>query len=223
MLQVGAASAVDSETNGVDAQVSVGAQADVLAQCAWWLDGVDTSLSLGSELNAPYVGDALAISAEDESVSLYFSGGEAADTACGIYVDGSAGIDLTVELAELAFVGSPDTSMNFDLDANNPLLVQMAVNGSSVSCSTDGVWDDYSSASPVVVDTATTPETVFGITDGSVRDPIEFDPPAGSLPNCDLSMTYSTEIPQGLIPDSSGTYTFVGPAMTVTIVNATAP
>ena len=228
-LQVGGASAVEnSETAlGVDSQVALGAEVDVLAQCAWYLDGVDSSLTLlsaddGLGGNVPYIGDALTISAQDSSVELYFSGSITADDPCGIYVDGSAGIDLTVELATLAFVGSPDTSMNFSLDGLNPLNVDMDVNGLSNACST-GSWDDYTASSPVALDTATTPETVFGIADSEVRSGT-YSPSLGGpgfLPNCDLVMAYSTQIPAGLIPDSSGSYTFTGPAMTVTIVNST--
>lgn len=227
VLQVGAASAVtDSEPNGGDQLVSLAAEVDVLAQCAWYLGGVDTSLNLVSDDGfggtPPYIGAALPISAQDSSVQLYFSGSAIEDTACGIYVDGSAGIDLTVTLADFSFVGSPDTSMSFDLSVDNPLTVDMGVNFvDSGACSLD-TWTDATAADPVSLGLSAS--TVFGIADLKVRSG-DYSPSSGgamSLPNCDLSMTYSTQIPAGLIPTESGEYLYTGPEMTVTIVNSPA-
>ena len=152
-----------------------------------------------------------------DEIVIFLSGDTASpDTVCGIYVDGDAGIRLSVSANSLAFVGDgSDNSMNFTMDAGNPLVVD-ADDAEGAFCT--GAWTDEEALN---IDALTTPVEPYSIDSVDVRS-MDTEGQVfmgGEFPACELDVSYSTEVPAGQVPAGSSTYALTGPEVVVTIVN----
>jgi hypothetical protein len=225
-ISSGAANAVPGDnvgTAGGEQVVELSATVDVLAPCVWVLSGVEPTLALATTNAAifditdeDYVGDALSLSATD-TIDIFLSGDSATEnTVCGVYVSGDAGIRLSVSATNLAFIGPlPDDSMNFTMDADNPLEVDAS--------STIGCWGDWTDEGAKEIGATITPVEPYSILGSDVEsmDTEGQTVMGGEFPSCELDVTYSTDVPAGKVPASSSDYSLTGPELLVTIVNGT--
>lgn len=226
-ISSGAANAAPEDnvgTAGGDQVVELSATVDVLAPCVWVLEGVEPTLALATTNMAildttdeDYVGDALSLSATD-TIDIFLSGDPATEnTVCGVYVSGDAGIRLSVSATNLAFIGPVgDTSMNFTMDADNPLEVDAS---STIGCWA-GNWTDEGAKEIGATITPVEPYSILG-SDVEGMDTEGQTLPGGEFPSCELDVTYSTDVPAGKVPASSSDYSLTGPELLVTIVNGT--
>lgn len=212
-ISAGAANAADVGVSGDEQQTALEATVDVLAPCVWRLDNVDPELTLTNQSGFDYIGDALSLSAMD-TIQIFLSGDATTQNeVCGIYVDGDAGIRLSVSANNLSFVGDGiDDSMDFTMDSFNPLVVDADAEG--FGC--NGSWTDNGPFDIGTTNSAVEPYSILS------ADVVNMDTEGQSFPefpSCELDVSYSTDVPAGQVPAGSTTYTLTGPELVVTIVN----
>ena len=220
-----------SAETGVGGTASFGtdadAAADTLAACAWYVSGVDPTVSLTNESGMEYVGDDYELSGSNTTpISIFFSGSDSPDSRCSFY-DDEKGVSVEVSWSGTAFVkGGGDASLDFEAgdgleDASNNVDGQSSFNITydAVVGSCTGGWN--SGATERITGIAVPPLTPASIADEDVAT--NFSPTltggSATFASCELNANYSTWLPGGKTPSNPGSsYNFTGPTLTTTVV-----
>jgi hypothetical protein len=216
-LQAVTASFADTIAGSEGIPASTGADADTLEDCEWYLNGVDTTLSLEAESDLEYVGDNYTLAIEDTDINVYFSGTSTPDARCSFY-DDVQGARVAVSWDGISFVaGGGDTSLDWDLgdaletEGTSALEIEYATGTICDAAFTSGLTAEITSG-------ATTPQIPASIGNLATAG---FDPTAltgATFAKCNLDASYSVVMPGGRTPANPGTgYTFTGPTLTTTI------
>jgi hypothetical protein len=216
-LQAVTASFAATSAGSDPTPATTGADAETIEDCEWYLDGVDTTLSLVAESELEYVGDNYTLAVEDTDIDIYFSGTPTEDVRCSFY-DDVQGARVAVTWSGVNFVaGGDDTSLDWAL--GDPLETTgssaLAI-GYATGTSCDAAFSSGLTAE--ITDDATSPQIPASITNSSMTG---FDPTAltgATFAKCNLDATYSVVMPGGRTPANPGTgYVFTGPTLTTTI------
>lgn len=195
--------------------INVGATADTIAQCNWYLDGVGDgdepdTLDLVADVGEKYMGTALELSNLDENINVYMQGTSGVNPECSLFADNNG--------AKLQVVWSGDGFVSDGVDDNlDWLLSESALNidlDYSNACSAD--WN----LTTAVLNGSWTSsaDSKFPMSLSST-DLLTYSTELGALPNCTTTAKYSTSIPAGRVPLLAGAdYTFTGPVITMTLV-----
>jgi hypothetical protein len=211
-------SSVAATTGVGETEASTGASASTIEDCEWYLDGVETDLSLEHATDMEYVGDDYTLEASDDGVSVYFSGTNTEDVRCSFYDDvRGADVEVTWDGTSFTNVDPTDISLNWSLGS---ALEETGVSSLDVTY-TKATCDEAFTAGTAVEITATAtsplkPATISGASTGT------FTPSAtgagATFAKCGLNTTYSVKLPGGKTPSNPGDpYTFTGPKLTTTI------
>ena len=203
------------------------ASADTLAACAWYVSGVDPSVSLTNTSGMEYVGDDYELTGSNSSdISIFFSGSDSADTRCSFY-DDEKGVAVNVSWTGTTFAkGGGDASLDFQAGdalenpANNvdgQSSFNITYTAGAGSCT--GGWT--SGATERITGVATPPLTPASIADVDVAT--NFSPTltggSATFASCNLNASYATWLPGGKTPSNPGSsYSFTGPTLTTTVV-----
>lgn len=203
------------------------ASAETLAACAWYVSGVDPSVSLTNTSGMEYVGDDYELSgANSAPISIFFSGSDSAGTRCSFY-DDEKGVSVNVNWDGTAFTkGGGDTSLDFaagdaledpTVNVDGQSSFNITYDADAGSCT--GGWN--SGATERITSGATPPLTPASIADLDVA--ANFSPTltggSATFASCDLSASYSTWLPGGKTPQNPGNpYNFTGPILTTEVV-----
>jgi hypothetical protein len=203
---------------------TTGASADTIEDCEWYLDGVDSVVTLENTTGMEYVGDdyTLTTAAADE-VQVYFSGTIAQDDRCSFY-DDVKGAAVEVSWTGTTFTNDDpsDTSLDWTL-GETPLESATASSSTSsldVTYTKQACADQFTAGAAVSITSAASPPlTPASISNG---DTGTFLPSAtggsATFAKCTLDAGYSVVLPGGRAPDNPGsTYSFTGPALLTTI------
>lgn len=216
-LQAVTASFAATSAGSEPFNATTGADAETLEDCEWYLNGVETTLSLVAESELEYVGDNYTLAVEDTDINVYFSGTESEDDRCSFY-DDVQGARVAVSWDGVSFVaGGGDTSLDWSLgdaletSGTSALAIAYATGSSCDVAFTSGLTAEITSD-------ATTPQIPASIGNAATAG---FDPTAltgSTFAKCNLNASYSVVMPGGRAPDNPGSaYTFTGPTLTTTI------
>jgi len=219
---------IGSAATGVGGTASFGtdssADADTLAACAWYVSGVDPSVTLSNTSGMEYVGNDYELSGQNSGdIGIFFSGSSSPDQRCSFY-DDEKGVSVNVSWTGTSFsTGTGDASLDF---AAGDALEDPTSNGDGVSsfnitytkgtCGSDWV----AGATQKITSGATPPLTPASISDEDVL--ANYSPTltsGASFASCNLAAAYSTWLPGGKTPTNPGSsYSFVGPTLTTQVV-----
>ena len=179
--------------------------------CGWYISGVEESLVLANETGiTTYSGDEIPLTAENSGFSAHVGGASTHDDDpenCSWYGDGNKqAVEVTLTANRDSFEatlpeGLIDTEMDFSLTGDNPLNITVA---EDTAC--EGFTAPDSSDVIQGTDLVSTPVTsnVYNL--------------VGTNDVCDWTITYTTNIPAGMVPTYGGTlYSYVGPTITTTL------
>lgn len=193
---------------------STSASTTTLPWCGWYLSGIDASLALDAS-KAEYDGTEIDLTATDTAIEAFVNGSEVySDTTDNCSWYGSANqqaawVSVSANTAEFtatttADADGTDSSMDFNLDADNKLNITVAQNPDG-SCEADGF--------------SITPDaSVFGgtLSSNPIKSALAAD--VTTTDKCAWSMSYATKIPGGKVPTyGEATYEFTGPTLTTTL------
>ncbi len=216
-LQAVTASFAVTSAGSEPTNATTGADADTIDDCEWYLNGVETTLSLEAESELEYVGNDYTLEVDDTDINVYFSGTSTPDVRCSFY-DDVQGARVTVTWDGTSFVaGGSDTSLDWELgelletSGNSVLAIEYATGTGCDAAFSSGLTAEITSG-------ATTPQIPASIGNSETAG---FDPTAltgSTFAKCNLNASYSVVMPGGRAPDNPGSaYTFTGPTLTTTI------
>lgn len=203
-------------TEGVgETPATTGATAATLEDCEWYLDGVDTELSLTNTSGLEYVGDDYTLTAEDSGVNVYFSGTVAQDERCSFY-DDVRGAGVEVSWTGDSFNAGVDDSLDWNLGDN---LETSGISTLDVTYSKDTCDDAFTAGGAVSIsDPLDSPLSPASISDADTGLFFPSSLLSATFAKCTLDATYSVVLPGSRTPaNPGGSYTFTGPALTTTI------
>lgn len=203
-------------TEGVgETPATTGATAATLEDCEWYLDGVDTELSLTNTSGLEYVGDDYTLTAEDSGVNVYFSGTVAQDERCSFY-DDVRGAGVEVSWTGDSFNAGVDNSLDWNLGDN---LETSGISTLDVTYSKDTCDDAFTAGGAVSIsDPLDSPLSPASISDADTGLFFPSSLLSATFAKCTLDATYSVVLPGSRTPANPGSsYTFTGPGLTTTI------
>ncbi len=203
-------------TEGVgETPATTGATAATLEDCEWYLDGVDTELSLTNTSGLEYVGDDYELTAEDSGVNVYFSGTVAQDERCSFY-DDVRGAGVEVSWTGDSFNAGDDESLDWNLGDN---LETSGISTLDVTYSKDTCDDAFTAGGAVSIsDPLDSPLSPASISDADTGLFFPSSLLSPTFAKCTLDATYSVVLPGSRTPaNPGGSYTFTGPALSTTI------
>lgn len=215
-------------TTGVgETPATTGAEASTIEDCEWYLNGVETELSLTNDSGMEYVGDDYTLEATNNGVNVYFSGTEAEDERCSFY-DDVRGAGVEVSWTGTSFTSTDGTDTSLDWILGDALESDPAeVSSLDVEYTTASACSSFTAGGAVSINSsAISPLTPASINDAATA---AFTPSyaAGSatFAKCTLNATYTVVLPGGRTPLNPGNpYSFTGPALVTTItVNEVTP
>ena len=202
---------------------TTGASADTIEDCEWYLDGVDSIVTLENTTGMEYVGDDYTLTAAADEVQVYFSGTIDIDNRCSFYDDvKGAAVEVGWTGTEFTNVDGTDTSLDWSLGVT-PLESATA---SSSTSSLDVTYtktvcnDVFAGGTAVSISSeAISPLRPASITDTATAT---FSPSAAlgiaTFAKCTLDAGYRVVLPGGRAPAEPGTaYSFTGPELLTTI------
>jgi hypothetical protein len=213
-------SSLAATTGEGETPATTGASADTIEDCEWYLDGVDTVVTLENTTGMEYVGDDYTLTAAADEVQVYFSGTIDIDNRCSFYDDvKGAAVEVGWTGTTFTNVDESDTSLDWSLGVT-PLESDTGTSTLDVTY-TKGACDDvFTGGTAVSISSA----AVSPLTPASISnaDTGTFFPSAAigsaTFAKCTLDAGYSVVLPGNRAPNNPGsTYSFTGPALLTTI------
>jgi hypothetical protein len=201
---------------------TTGASADTIEDCEWYLDGVDSVVTLENTTGMEYVGDdyTLTTAAADE-VQVYFSGTIAQDDRCSFYDDvKGAAVEVGWTGTEFTNVDGTDTSLDWSLGVTALESTPGTYSSLDVTYTKQECDDVFAGGTAVSISS----EAISPLIPASISnaDTETFSPSAApgsaTFAKCTLDAGYSVVLPGNRAPANPGTaYSFTGPALLTTI------
>jgi hypothetical protein len=213
-----AATTAEGETDA-----TTGASAATIEDCEWYLDGVESVVTLENTTGMEYVGDDYTLTAAPDEVQVYFSGTIAPDDRCSFY-DDVKGAAVEVGWTGTTFTNLDATDTSLDWTLGETLLESATATSTTSSLDvtyTKTVCDNaFTAGAAVSITSAATPPLIPASI--SNADTGTFLPSAAlgsaTFAKCTLNAGYSVVLPGNRAPDNPGeTYSFEGPALLTTI------
>ena len=200
---------------------TTGASADTIEDCEWYLDGVDSVVTLENTTGMEYVGDDYTLTATADEVQVYFSGTSDIDNRCSFYDDvKGAAVEVDWTGTEFTNVDGTDTSLDWSLGVT-PLESTPGTYSSLDVTYTKQECDDVFAGGTAV---SISSEAISPLIPASISnaDTETFSPSAAAgsatFAKCTLDAGYSVVLPGNRAPANPGTaYSFTGPALLTTI------
>jgi hypothetical protein len=200
---------------------TTGASADTIEDCEWYLDGVDSVVTLENTTGMEYVGDDYTLTATADEVQVYFSGTSDMDNRCSFYDDvKGAAVEVDWTGTEFTNVDGTDTSLDWSLGVT-PLESTPGTYSSLDVTYTKQECDDVFAGGTAV---SISSEAISPLVPASITndDTATFSPSAAlgsaTFAKCTLDAGYSVVLPGNRAPASPGNpYSFTGPALLTTI------
>jgi hypothetical protein len=200
---------------------TTGASADTIEDCEWYLDGVDSVVTLENTTGMEYVGDDYTLTATADEVQVYFSGTSDIDNRCSFYDDvKGAAVEVGWTGTEFTNVDGTDTSLDWSLGVTALESTPGTYSSLDVTYTKQECNDVFAGGTAVSISSeAISPLVPASITND---DTATFSPSAAlgsaTFAKCTLDAGYSVVLPGGRAPDNPGsTYSFTGPALLTTI------
>jgi hypothetical protein len=202
---------------------TTGASAATIEDCEWYLDGVDSVVTLENTSGMEYVGDDYTLTAAPDEVQVYFSGTIAQDDRCSFYDDvKGAAVEVGWTGTEFTNDDPSDISLNWSLGVTPLESATATASTSSLDVTyTKTVCDDKFTGGTAV---SITSDAINPLTPASISnaDTGTFEPSAAlgsaTFAKCTLNAGYSVVLPGNRAPDFPGsTYIFTGPELVTTI------
>jgi hypothetical protein len=200
---------------------TTGASADTIEDCEWYLDGVDSVVTLENTTGMEYVGDDYTLTATADEVQVYFSGTSDIDNRCSFY-DDVKGAAVEVDWTGTTFtnVDTSDTSLDWSLGVTALESTPGTYSSLDVTYTKQECDDAFAGGTAVSISS----EAVSPLYPASISDTATatFSPsaaaPSATFAKCTLDAGYSVVLPGGRAPLNPGNpYSFTGPALLTTI------
>jgi hypothetical protein len=200
---------------------TTGASADTIEDCEWYLDGVDSIVTLENTTGMEYVGDDYTLTAAADEVQVYFSGTIDIDNRCSFYDDvKGAAVEVGWTGTEFTNVDGTDTSLDWSLGVTALESTPGTYSSLDVTYTKTECDDVFTGGTAVSISSA----AVSPLTPASISnaDTETFSPSAAAgsatFAKCTLDAGYSVVLPGGRAPLNPGNpYSFTGPALLTTI------
>ena len=200
---------------------TTGASADTIEDCEWYLDGVDTVVTLENTTGMEYVGDDYTLTSESDTVEVYFSGTLDIDNRCSFYDDvRGAAVSVGWSGTEFTNVDAGDTSLNWSLGETELESAPGTYSTLDVTYTKTACNDAFTGGTAVSISS----EAVSPLIPASISDTATatFSPSAAAgsatFAKCTLDAGYSVVLPGNRAPmDPGNLYSFTGPALLTTI------
>jgi hypothetical protein len=200
---------------------TTGASADTIEDCEWYLDGVDSVVTLENTTGMEYVGDDYTLTATADEVQVYFSGTSDMDNRCSFYDDvKGAAVEVDWTGTEFTNVDGTDTSLDWSLGVTPLESTPGTYSSLDVTYTKQECNDVFAGGTAVSISSeAISPLVPASITND---DTATFSPSAAlgsaTFAKCTLDAGYSVVLPGNRAPASPGNpYSFTGPALLTTI------
>jgi hypothetical protein len=200
---------------------TTGASADTIEDCEWYLDGVDSVVTLENTTGMEYVGDDYTLTATADEVQVYFSGTSDMDNRCSFYDDvKGAAVEVDWTGTEFTNVDGTDTSLDWSLGVTPLESTPGTYSSLDVTYTKQECNDVFAGGTAVSISSeAISPLVPASITND---DTATFSPSAAlgsaTFAKCTLDAGYSVVLPGNRAPANPGTaYSFTGPALLTTI------
>lgn len=214
-------SSLAATTGEGETPATTGASADTIEDCEWYLDGVDSVVTLENTTGMEYVGDDYTLTAAADEVQVYFSGTTDINNRCSFYDDvKGAAVEVGWTGTTFTNVDPTDTSLDWSLGVTPLELTPGTYSSLDVTYTKTECDDVFAGGTAVSISS----EAVSPLTPASISnaDTGTFSPSAAAgsatFANCTLDAGYSVVLPGNRAPDNPGdTYSFTGPALLTTI------
>jgi hypothetical protein len=214
-------SSLAATTGEGETAATTGASADTIEDCEWYLDGVDSVVTLENTTGMEYVGDDYTLTSESDTVEVYFSGTLDIDNRCSFY-DDVRGAAVEVGWTGTTFTNEDvdDTSLNWSLGVTELESTPGTYSTLDVTYTKTACDEAFTGGTAVSISS----EAVSPLRPASISDTATatFSPSAAAgsatFAKCTLDAGYRVVLPGGRAPMDPGTpYSFTGPALLTTI------
>jgi len=214
-------SSLAATTGEGETPATTGASADTIEDCEWYLDGVDSVVTLENTTGMEYVGDDYTLTAAPDEVQVYFSGTLDMDDRCSFYDDvKGAAVEVGWTGTTFTNVDPTDTSLNWSLGGTELESTPGTYSTLDVTYTKTECDDAFTGGTAVSISS----EAVSPLTPASISNDATgtFSPSAAigsaTFAKCTLDAGYSVVLPGNRAPMNPGTpYSFTGPALLTTI------
>lgn len=212
-------SSLAATTGEGETPATTGASAQTIEDCEWYLDGVDSVVTLENTTGLEYVGDDYTLSSESDTVQVYFSGISDVDNRCSFYDDvRGAAVSVGWTGTEFTNVDASDTSLNWSLGVTPLESTPGTYSTLDVTYTKTECDDAFTGGTAVSISSeAVSPLTPASISDTATATflPSSLTP---TFAKCTLDAGYSVVLPGNRAPMDPGLpYSFTGPALLTTI------
>jgi len=214
-------SSLAATTGEGETPATTGASADTIEDCEWYLDGVDSVVTLENTSGMEYVGDDYTLTAAPDEVQVYFSGTMDMDNRCSFYDDvKGAAVEVGWTGTTFTNLDPTDTSLDWSLGVTPLEDTPGTYSSLDVTYTKTECADVFDGGTAVSISS----EAVSPLTPASISnaDTGTFSPSAAlgsaTFAKCTLDAGYLVVLPGNRAPDNPGsTYSFTGPALLTTI------
>jgi hypothetical protein len=212
-------SSLAATTGEGETPATTGASAQTIEDCEWYLDGVDSVVTLENTTGLEYVGDDYTLSSESDTVQVYFSGTLDVDNRCSFYDDvRGAAVSVGWTGTEFTNVDAGDTSLDWSLGVTPLESTPGTYSTLDVTYTKTACDDAFTGGTAVSISSeAISPLTPASISDTATATflPSSLTP---TFAKCTLDAGYSVVLPGNRAPMDPGLpYSFTGPALLTTI------